>query len=131
LDDLPYYRGLCAYNPNYGTPIRHFRKAFKCYIDLFYDDIKATFKANPGIDEITEHIKSGGAVLLAYNWVNKDRRGGHFTLITEVRGKSYVCINDEGGKTVSLRRRKTIIDYLRPKTFCQNPREAWAWFLES
>ena len=86
---------------------------------------KADLILKPRINEIEEHLKKGGALVLNYAW-GKHR---HFVLLTEVSetGKTFAMINDFANRPAVVKvRRKTFIERC---LMHRNDEDAKAWLL--
>lgn len=84
-------------------------------------------KPCPPIRQIEEHLRSGGAVIVQYCYV-EEKTGDkcvHVSLFIGVSasGKSFVGVNDKLHKTVIRRRRSLFLKYFRVKY-------PWVWFLK-
>jgi hypothetical protein len=92
--------------------------------------IKHSMKKHLTMKDIDHHLKNNKAMILRYSWVGKDEeRYGHFYLIVGKKNKSYLTVNLYSDRTISWRRRKTIVNTLisssRKDEWC-----AWAWIID-
>jgi hypothetical protein len=116
-----------------GVTARDMEKALK------YFGVKKTRKVRPTLEQINNHIDSGGIVLLSYSIPNNSAKSvfpflpeslfawGHFSLCIRRTGKSYIMVNDGTTNTVGRRSKDTMKKMIG---YEPDGEKCWAWFIE-
>lgn len=96
-------KALTGQTPKHGTSNTNLYRALRVIGGKIFQSMRIRPRLRPTLPEIEEHVRKGGAVLLQYNWIDKNGSqspekwnfSGHYILITEVSpsGHRFEVIN--------------------------------------